>query len=236
MKKLFVIIIITVFYCSLSFSQSNHRLGFVFGPNHFSLRGSNFLDEAKSDFGYFVGVSYEYKLDENLSLVTGMTFEQKRINHSSQFKYAFVNEQGEFITHDYSVETKNKYYYFSLPVLLKYNFGKDKLFFVNGGFFIATTGKHKVSRKTTNETLGYSYTPTTGNYNFPFADDIEGFDYGVSFGIGKSFKLNSITNISVELRDNFGLVNIIQDFNESGVKNTIKTNTLSLITQLSFDL
>lgn len=235
MKRFLVVVIFAILSCT-SFAQSNHRLGFVFGPNHFSLRGSDFLDEAKSDYGYFFGFSYEYKFNKNLSLVTGITIEQKRINYNTQFDYDFFNEQGEIVTHDYSVETKNKYQYFSLPLLLKYNFGKDKSFFVNGGLFIATSGKHKKSTKTTNETLGYSYTPTTGNYNFPFADDIEGFDYGVSLGIGKSFKLNSKTNVSVELRDNFGLVNIIQDFDESELKSTMKTNTLILMIQLSYDL
>jgi len=58
MKRFLVVVIFAILSCT-SFAQSNHRLGFVFGPNHFSLRGSDFLDEAKSDYGYFFGFSYE---------------------------------------------------------------------------------------------------------------------------------------------------------------------------------
>lgn len=235
MKRFLVVVIIAAFCCTTCFAQSNHRLGFVFGPNHFSLRGSDFLDEAKSEYGVFFGFSYEYKFNKRLSLVTGVTLEQKRINYSSQFSENYFNDQFEMTTHDYSIKTKNKYQYFSLPLLLKYNIGKDKSFFVNGGFFIATTVNNKKSTRITNETTGYSYTPTE-NYNFTFAGDIDGFDYGDSFGIGKSFSLNSKTNFSIELRDNLGLVNAISGINNRGVSGDIKTNTLNLIAQLSFDL
>lgn len=237
MKRFLVVLIITIFCFNASFGQSNHRLGFVFGPNHFSLRGSDFLDEAKSDYGVFFGFSYEYKFNKHLSLITGITLEQKIINYDSQFSISFFNELEEYETHDYSVETKNKYQYFSLPLLLKYNIGKNNPFFVNGGFFIATTGKNKKSTRITNETIGYSYNnPTTNKYNFVFANDIDGYDYGVSFGIGKSFSLNSKTNFSIELRDNLGLVNAISGINNRGVSGDIKTNTLNLIAHLSFDL
>ncbi|TDP61075.1 outer membrane beta-barrel protein [Flavobacterium dankookense] len=235
MNKLFASLILTVLCCNSSFTQSKHQLGFVFGPNYFSLRGSDFLDETKSNFGISYGVSYEFILNNRLSIVTGLSFEQKQIDYNSKSEYYYVSEVGQILPLEYSFETKNKYQYFTLPLLLKYNFGKKNLFFINGGLFISSSGKYHKSSKITSEIL-YNYPINVEKNNFPFADDMSGVDYGISLGVGKSFRLNSKTKLSVELRDNFGLVNIIQDFNQSGENNTIKTNTLNLITQLSFDL
>lgn len=230
LKRILLASVFIIFLSNLNFAQNKHRLGVIGGPNYFSLTGTD-LENTESQYGYFFGFSYEYKLNDNFSLVTGIALDKKIIDYNSQASYQYVGENGDLLEENFTISTVNKYKYFTVPLLLRYSFGKKKSFFANGGVFIAASGKNKKSTKITYQTLGYNYyAPTHGEYNFPLADDISGADYGLSFGIGKIFILNDKLNFLIELRNNLGVANNVN----SGA--TIKTNTLNLIAQLSFDL
>lgn len=236
MKKVLFITFIVIFFCNSSFSQSKSRFGFVAGVNYFSLRG-DVVNDAESANGISYGVSYEYKFHNRLSFVTGLIIEQKNINYHSEFNITYLNSNFELASDDYYYITKNKFQYFTLPILLRFSFLKNNSVFINGGFFISTTGNVEKTTETKNLTQGYSFESNTQDRNnFPFANDIEGFDYGVSFGLGKSFDINKKSKISLELRNNLGLVNLIDNINKYGNTGNIKTNTISLILNWSFNL
>jgi hypothetical protein len=237
MKRILFLIIFLVLSCNESFSQSKNRLGFVFGLNHFSVRGSSFLDEADSDNGNLIGLTYEYKFNKNFSLVTGLLMQQKKLGYNDAYTFEFFDNDGFYTFNDYTIKTTNNYQFYQIPLLIRYNFGKNNSFFVNGGFFWAFTGSISRRTKITNVTEDYSYNVSTDyNNNFLFADRVGGIDSGITFGLGKSFMLAQKVNLSIELRDDLGLQNSISGLNTNGISGTIKTNTLSLLFQLSFDL
>lgn len=158
-------------------------------------------------------------------------------DYHSEFNRTYFNENFEFVSDDYSLSTKSKFQYFTLPILLRFSFLKNNSVFINGGFFISTTGNIEKTTKTKNLTQGYSFESSAKeDENFPFANDIDGFDYGVSFGLGKSFDINKKSKISLELRNNLGLVNAIANINKYGKTGTIKTNTINLILNWNFNL
>jgi hypothetical protein len=232
----FLLLFFFVFGCNESFAQKNNRLGLFFGLNHFSVRGSSFLDKVDSDNGYLVGLTYEYKFHKKLSVFTGIALEQKNLEYNSASSSSFVDDNFNITVIDFTTKTTNNYQYYSIPLLLRFNFGKNNSFFVDGGFFWAFTGIISRTTEITNVTENYSYNvPTQENNNFLFADDINGSDTGISFGLGKSFKLTKVTNLSIELRDNLGLKNAISNISLNGITGTIKTNTINLLCQLSFD-
>ncbi|MDR6967770.1 hypothetical protein J2X31_001782 [Flavobacterium arsenatis] len=141
------------------------------------------------------------------------------------------------VNENLKINTVNKYQYFTIPLLLKYNFGKSKSFFSNAGVFFGPRGKDKKTTKITNTTTGYSYeVQSNGNYNFPLEGSISGPDYGFSLGVGKVFKLSSELNLSIELRNNLGLANLVEGINVEEFRGNIKSNTIMLLTEISFDL
>lgn len=236
MKNFFLVLFFLVFGYNDSFAQKNNRLGLVFGVNHFSVRGSSFLDKVDAKNGYLIGLNYEYKFHKKLSVVSGISFEQKNLEYNSASTSSYMDENLNTIDIDFTTKTSNNFQYYSIPLLLRFNFGKNNSFFVDGGVFWAFTGKISRTTKITNVTENYSYNvPTQDNNNFLFADDINGSDGGISFGLGKSFKLTKVTHLSIELRDNLGLKNAISNISLNGITGTIKTNTINLLCQFSFD-
>jgi hypothetical protein len=75
------------------------------------------------------------------------------------------------------------------------------------------------------------------NDNFPMASRIDNQDYGLTFAIGKEFKIKDKNYFIVELRDNLGFHNSVSRIGADGYSNQeIKTNTLALLIQWSFGL
>jgi hypothetical protein len=69
------------------------------------------------------------------------------------------------------------------------------------------------------------------------ASRIDNQDYGLTFAIGKEFKIKDKNYFIVELRDNLGFHNSVSRIGADGYSNQeIKTNTLALLIQWSFGL
>ena len=235
MKKILFTIFFVAFFNNLNFAQSKFSLGIIGGPNYTSFRGSDFVQETKPGYGFQVGVSLEYKINKSLTLSTGFNLEQKIVHYNTDFTVDYLNEFG-FIERDIiNAETNNKYKYFSVPFFLKYSFGQNKSYFVNGGVFISFLQNYKKESSFVNKSGGDIVYSSDSIYNFPLAEYVSG-DYGVSFGFGKSFELNEKNKISIEIRDNLGLQNTVDGISNYGVSGVIKTNCLNLIAGWSFDL
>jgi hypothetical protein len=240
MKRILLLIVFIVLSCNESFSQSKNRLGLVFGLNHFSVRGSSFIDAVEADTGHLIGLTYEYKFNKKFSLVTGITLEQKNLEYNDAYTLGFFDDDWFYTVYDYTISTANRYEYLTIPLLIRYNFGNRNSFFVNGGLFAAYPFKleHRERTTITNVTLDYSYnTETIDSNNFLFSEILySDLDYGLTFGFGKIFYFGSKYNLLIELRNNLGLDNLIDDSGINGVTGIIKTNTVNLLFQLSIDL
>lgn len=236
MKKIFLIIFATTLLYNTSYAQSKYSLGLVLGPNYTSLRGSDFLQSTKPAVGFLGGVSLEYKMNKTLSISTGFNFEQKVIKNETDYTITYMDESTGMIRNEViNAKTNNKYQYFSFPLLLKCSIGKSKSFYLNGGPYISFLQKHKKDYKFVNRNGGSIIYGSDYKYNFSLADEVSG-DYGVSLGIGKTFEIDVKNKISIELRDNLGLKNTIENIKVYGESGVIKTNSLNLIANWSFNL
>ncbi|MEO7976359.1 porin family protein [Flavobacterium sp.] len=236
MKNFLLSFFTIAFFHNINYAQSKYNLGLVLGPNYTSFRGSDFLQSTKPDIGFLGGVFIQYQLNNTLSIISGLNFDQKEIENETDYPITYMDESTGIILHEViNAKTNNKFQYFSLSLVLKYNIGKNKSFYLNGGPYISFLQKHKKKSKFFNRDGGTIIYGSNYQYNFPLADNVSG-DYGVSFGIGKTFGIDMKNKISIELRDNLGLKNTIehiQIYDQSGV---IKTNTLNLIANWSFNL
>lgn len=237
-KKIFTFLLIALVN-TFGFGQSNYNLGLSLGPNYTSFRGSDsLLEKTNSDFGFSGGVFLEYKINKRFAVSSGLNFESKSIIYKANFSDFYLNEQTyEYVNENWNIKTTNKYKYFTVPLLFKYSFGNTKTFFVKGGGFISFLQNHKKKTRAVNDRgqVFENYSSNSSDNNFPLADKVEG-DYGISFGFGKKFQLDKHNAISVELRDNLGLHNVLDGIMSYGQSGVIKTNTLNLIASWSFNL
>jgi hypothetical protein len=238
MKKVLLTVFLISLFNTTGFAQSNYSVGLNFGLNYTSFRGSNVLDNTNSGFGHLAGIFVEYRINESFAIKSGLNLEQKSIKYETDYTVGYFDEQTfGYVNEGISVETSNKYKYLTIPLLLKYSFGKSKSIFVNGGGFISFLQKRSKKTRAVNDRgqVFRDYYSSNPNDNFPLADNVEG-DYGVSLGFGKCFKINDKNIISIELRDNLGLHNALDGTFIYGKSGVIKTNSLSLITSWSFNL
>ncbi|WP_299622769.1 porin family protein [uncultured Tenacibaculum sp.] len=193
------------------FSQKRFSLGIQAGPNYSNLRFENeSVIEHDYEFGYFLGLSANYRLKKRLSIRTELNYDRK---------VASVSFPGVVIGNDVfpAGKIEDVYEFITLPVLLKYEFSDKNPFFINGGVFL---GYFLRARESTNgrelsEDLSYFF----ANY-----------DFGFSIGVGKTFSINDSNNLTVELRNHLGVVNIEADSEYT------KTNSFSLILGWNFTL
>ena len=213
MKKLLIIILF--FIGKLTFSQEKIDYGLNVGINYFNVRGNDFADQYNYDFGFLIGITFEYTLKNNFSVITGINYEKKNtINENSNTLDSNGNVLGNAVI-------KEKFDYLNLPILLKINFNNS--FFLNGGPYIS----YLLSSETE---IDSSVSETVSNIDS--TDRFKKVDLGLSFGIGKGFKLNEKNNLNFEIRYNLGVTNI----SDVPVINNgkIKTNSMNLLMGLTF--
>lgn len=233
MKRVLLLFIILVF--NSVFSQEKVRLGIHLGVNHYSLRGTEVLDNVDSNFGYAIGLNFEYKILNKFFLSTDLIFENKQVDYNYEFDYWYLNPDGsnqEFV--HYNAVTKSYFNFLTLPITLKYKIGNKNPYFIKSGIYLAKM----LSQKEKTE-----FSPALPDYynmsseNFPLATEIDNQDYGLTFAIGKEFKIKDKNYLIVELRDNLGFHNSVSRLTAYGYSNQeIKTNTITLLIQWSFGL
>lgn len=192
--------------------KHNFAIGINIGPNYNSLRGDSFADRYDSQFNYFFGFSFEYIIDENFSILNNINYENK--SYKSEYK-GF----DEVWTNTFEAEDITKIKNLNIPIFLKYKFGFEKEFHLNGGLFY----NHilDISNEKTNKETGENLDGL--DFNYLFKDK----EFGVSIGIGSTFNLNQKSNLTIEVRNDFGL-NDIGDTSSGGISKT-RTNTIKFI-------
>ncbi|UKM64951.2 PorT family protein [Flavobacteriaceae bacterium GSB9] len=98
------------------------------GPNYNSLRGDSFAEKHDAHFNYFFGLSFEYQINEEFSVLTNLNYENK--SYKSEYK-----SFSQVWTNTFKVEDETKFKNLNIHILLKYKFGFDNEFFLNGGLF-----------------------------------------------------------------------------------------------------
>ncbi|TYP97939.1 outer membrane protein with beta-barrel domain [Tenacibaculum adriaticum] len=198
-------------------AQGKLKLGINAGVNYSSIRESdNIFGETDSDFAHLTGVKFEYILNENISIITDINYEVKK----TSYDVTIASSQDDLWFPYTNLKIKTNQNYLTLPLMLKFKFGNSKSFFFNGGPFLSYLLSVKSYAK--------------GSASVDETPKFKKMDFGVSFGIGKIIALDEKNELIIELRDNFGLIdinsNLYNDFNK------IKTNSLNLTVGWRFDL
>ena len=196
-KKYFLIIlVITLFQIKTYSQESKIKYSIQGGVNSSNLRGYNPLGDVKFSIAYLFGASFEYKIKDKISLKVDVNYERKV--QKTDDKIDLYNPDMT-LEGTYTVEITNYSNYIVLPILVKYNFSKYNTFYLKGGPFLGFLINSGTKSDSDVDWLD-SGTIKTTKYN-------KTLDFGMSFGIGKQFKMNGENKIYLEFRDNLGLVN-----------------------------
>lgn len=215
-KYYFLILVITLISIKTYSQESKIKYSIQAGLNSSTFRGYEFFGEAKFSSSYLFGVSFEYKIREKLSLKIDVNYEKKIRKTDDSID---VYDPDLTLGGTYDFEITNYSNYIVLPILMKYNFSKNNSFYLNGGPFLGILINSGTKSDSDVDWLE-SGTIKTTKYN-------KTFDFGMSFGIGKQFRVKGENKIYLELRDNLGLVNTsdVELFNNG----KIMTNSVNLI-------
>lgn len=215
MKKIIFTVCLAALISNSIFSQKI-RLGFNGAVTYSSFRGNPQIETFDAGFDYLVGVSFEYQLKDRLSLIANINYDRKSAT-TELYTEIIENPDDPGFYGDIKIKYNNQF--ISVPILIKYDFGTNNSFYVNGGPFFSYLLKSQLSN---------DYDSTTDD----ITDNFKTLDFGLTFGIGKTFKLKNKREITVEIRENLGLTNIssVQMVDDG----SIKTNSLNLICNYSF--
>ncbi|TQI71217.1 outer membrane protein with beta-barrel domain [Gramella sp. Hel_I_59] len=214
MKRfLFLLIALTTSININAQDQYDFKIGVNAGLNYPDIRGNEYAKYNNFKVGYLVGVSLEYYLNQNLSLKSNLNYERKI--KKLQLTY-----------YDYNAEETGKEnfreitQFINFPVLLKYEFMNSK-FFLNGGGFL-------------NIFLDNAYKPDFPIDNINEYTEKNNIDAGFSAGAGINIPLNEKNWLILEIRDDFGIIDI------GGVPQSIdgkvQTNSIKLILSWNFGI
>jgi len=209
MKK-YILLLIVALSMNLSFSQhEKNNIGINIGPNYTSFKDGYISDNSKGSIGYFLGLSYEYFYNDNLSFITNLNLEVKSLTYKANY---FEDFEEEFRERNF----KNQYLYLTFPLMLKYEFPNSNSLYVTGGASvnILTAGITKLDGEIIYDSVGSTQ-----------------IDVGIPVGIGKIFKLNEKNEIKLELRYDHQIANLKK---EEFIINPLKANTFGLIINWNF--
>ena len=216
MKKLLFTICVVALVSNSILAQSKIRFGVNGGMTYSSFRGNEAAEELDAGFDFLVGVSVEYPLKNKLSLLANLSYDSKTAAGTPS---GFIPSPEDPASGNINAEAN--YQYITLPIVLKYKIGAKQSFYADAGLFV-----------------GYLLKSQTHEDYYNTSDDTTSLnkkiDAGLVLGFGKSFKLKNNQEITIELRENLGLLNTSK-VNVSG-GNSVKTNSLNLILSYSFDI
>jgi hypothetical protein len=227
-KRTILLVTILILGGTLLFGQTSRKgdllIGISVGPNFSNLRGS--LDRTEEfeqifgqegyDTGLFkdmrlgisTGIQLEYFLVDNLSLKSGVYYENKGMDlSSSRSEDGFLPYEPSLtyagsITDKYKREVKNNY--LSVPILLRKYFSSGKSFFVEGGCYFS---------QLINSQIDYTYSLYQIEYEgVSEKDHTNKLDYGFTLGTGYVKRLNDQFRFEVEMLFNYGLRKIDSKF------------------------
>ncbi len=207
--KFLLIALGLIFSIKLS-AQNDFKIGMNAGINYPDIRGNEYAKYNNFKVGYLIGVSFDYYLKHNLSLKSNINYERK----IRKIELTYFNYEAEETGKENFSEI---YDYINLPILLKYEFGNAK-FFANGGPFLNFLLNEKIQPNYPNDNIN--------------ATEKKKIDFGLSLGIGTNISVNEKNDLSVEIRDDFGLI-------DTGgvprqIDGSVKTNSIKLIVGWNF--
>lgn len=219
MKKslLFVVLIASLFVNGQNDIIASVSSGVTFS----SIRGNAIAEQNHFDFNYVGGIGFEKPISNKVSILTGIYYDNKSFKNEIYFNRPNNYDPYDPFFYDSKVKLKVTLQYLTIPVLFRYYLDKNQLFYINSGPYV-----------------GFYLNTTTRVDGDKIKDDsndvFKTVDFGWSIGIGKKFKITEKNNLSIELKENLGLMNI-SNVPVQG-NGTVKTNSFNLILGYEFKL
>jgi hypothetical protein len=195
-------LIVFILFFSLPFSlisqESKLLLGFEggLGSTNMSVSYMDIGKYKKPHFGCLIGMNIQYAFSEKLAIKTGINWERK----SYKFKNRPITDIVEWrVTDTYTFD------YLVIPIMGQLSIGKSRNYYIAGGIYNAILFKNKESRK---KQL-WGHIPIQG-YN-DYYEEYSRFDFGFSFGIGYKKPIDDKFFLTMELRNNYGVQNILKN-------------------------
>lgn len=161
--------------------------------------------------GYSGGIAFQHNWGKGIALRTNIAYERK----GGEGEFEFTDKYGASIGK--GIVNLN-FDYLTIPVLLRFTFGKRVKYFINGGSYIGYLIKQTFVFKGTN--IDYE-SNNTASYN--------SLDAGISLGTGLQYPMNEKWFLSSEIRGNMGL------FSTTPFGDT-KVNSVNLLLGIAYRL
>jgi len=194
--------------------NSKIDIGIEGGISYISLRGNNLVEYMNDDlsYGFLSSLNISYNFSEYISLKTSIGYERKG---TSVNDLAFLDEFGSTICNE-ECKYKLNLDYLTIPLFIQFTYGNKINLFANTGPYIGFLLKGK-------EVINGAPNQTSDIENI-VTNNFKKTDFGISFGIGAKYNIKEKFFISLEIRDNLGLINIssVPVVNDD----TIKTNSI----------
>lgn len=208
-KILFLVIFLSVSYLSLG-QNNKFSIGAEGGPSLIFLYGDN--DKTHLWIGFSGGSSFQCNFNKTISLYTSISYERKGFSD----RIMLTNNIGQPIG---NFRMYANYDYLTMPVLFRATFGEKISFFMNTGPYVAFLLKNTTIIKNPNDPI-----KTNSTENF------KRIDMGFTIGMGISIPVENNLAITIEARDNIGLLNTIKP----EFQGTFKTQSTNLLLGIEY--
>lgn len=194
------------------------------GPSFLSIRGSQEVSQGREPLVKLNGgISLEHNLNDKISFIGGIFYGKKGGRQVLKVIYydtvSQLEERGEI---EYVVEFK----YLSIPIVVRYNFLKKKILFIEAGPYLGI-----LLRETTTITRLYS-----GDKNSFDGTENYGNDFGISIGVGLNLPIYNKISLSAKINSNIGLNDVSKLDAKMFSGDVIKTNSTSFLIGINFKL
>jgi hypothetical protein len=216
--KLTKLLLLIAFCCTTCFGlaqKSKPELFVLAGPNLNHFYGTDGNPYPDSYVGFSVGAGLKKAVSNQINLSAGLSFDR-------------IGAAANDITLLYgnTLATADVYHlpdYLSLPLLAEISTGnKVKLKFETGIFVGMLLNYHVKFKMKQGQQNDYDIK----------SDDLKNFNGGLLAGIGTEIPLSKKLKLQLVLRDQFGLISLYKESDNPA----IKTNSLNLLTGISFSL
>jgi len=218
MKRILSLVCILLFCSQIWAQESRFIIGLDLTRSTTNHWGDFNRDNVDPIRGIYPGFKFEYLIQNQLSLKSGLAYEKKGISYD-------LIASNISRTESWNINHSIYYEYISIPILLSYSTQGVINFYVNGGFFGGILLKQ----------MSEYYSERDNTTNIEELEDIsKKYDAGISIGTGISKSFRKRFCIDLGITDNLGLVNIF--LAESSGSGSLRTNSLGLVLALKLKI
>jgi hypothetical protein len=211
----FLLLLVAFIFYNNALSQDNndaylkYKFGLVAGLNYPDIRFEDDNNYNNFKINFLLGFSFEFYLSKDFSLKTNINYE-RRHRRNEILQLFNQNVVGSEFNDDF-------FHFINVPVLMKYEFANDTLFFNTGPFANYLLGLDRELVREMSDT-------------FEFVEQKD-FDFGLSLGFGGQIPIGN-NQLVLELRNDLGLIDVGGYYTSQS--SFAKTNTVKLLLGWNF--